>query len=579
MMLKNIFVCLIFSCLLFSQIEEEQLKVKKKYELQSKNIQKKYPDRSIDSNLKSIIDLDNSLDYSIINIEPISNFETSFLSAQKIDSEDLNSTNYKHYLRVGVGNYNKLISEVSFNFELNKETTLSINYDHLSTSGFSSKKFSTESDYNQNIFQASIYQQSDHLDMKISSGFDIQKINYYGFSNFDLSPLKNNIQNRYINLFIQGHVDNLFETKSFDYSTFKIYHFSDIFSNKESSLEALINIKQDSIISNYITDNLNFGIESNSNIAFVNSSFKLNNSKSDANFSFFNIGVHPKIKFAINRNFLQLGTNIQYVNQSNCNEFHFYPTIKVTYFGLEWFEFFVVIDGGIKLNSYQNLILQNPFLNPNLDLKLTNQLINLYGGINGVFSKKINHQLVVGFDRSNNFVFFVQSDEIKSKNPRAYEHLNSLVPIYDNGNRFFIQAEASTHPIEKLDLSGNLLFQSFILNTLKHSYHVPSFRLNLKANYKFLNDKLMIEMTGIIVGKRKSNSFETFLDNNSIIQFNQKITTLKSYFDLNLQVNYRNTSYWSIFIIGNNLLGQIYDRFLNYPVLGIQFVSGIRFKF
>ena len=49
--------------------------------------------------------------------------------------------------------------------------------------------------------------------------------------------------------------------------------------------------------------------------------------------------------------------------------------------------------------------------------------------------------------------------------------------------------------------------------------------------------------------------------------------------DLNLRADYRITPNFSIFVQGNNLLGRQYERYLNYPVKGIQVIGGGSFTF
>ena len=55
--------------------------------------------------------------------------------------------------------------------------------------------------------------------------------------------------------------------------------------------------------------------------------------------------------------------------------------------------------------------------------------------------------------------------------------------------------------------------------------------------------------------------------------------TLKSYFDLNAHVGYKFSERMTFFLKGNNLANQDYQRWLNYPVQGLQVLGGASYKF
>jgi hypothetical protein len=55
--------------------------------------------------------------------------------------------------------------------------------------------------------------------------------------------------------------------------------------------------------------------------------------------------------------------------------------------------------------------------------------------------------------------------------------------------------------------------------------------------------------------------------------------TLPAIIDLQVKADYQITERVSAFVIGNNLLNRNNQRFLNYPVRGIQGILGATFKF
>ncbi len=55
--------------------------------------------------------------------------------------------------------------------------------------------------------------------------------------------------------------------------------------------------------------------------------------------------------------------------------------------------------------------------------------------------------------------------------------------------------------------------------------------------------------------------------------------TLDGYVDANLSFGYRFTDRLSAFVKGSNLFGDNYDKWMNYPVQGIQGLVGVTYKF
>ena len=55
--------------------------------------------------------------------------------------------------------------------------------------------------------------------------------------------------------------------------------------------------------------------------------------------------------------------------------------------------------------------------------------------------------------------------------------------------------------------------------------------------------------------------------------------TLKSYFDLNAHVGFKYSDRLTVFLRGNNIANQAYEKWLNYPVQGLQVVVGANYKF
>ncbi|MBN8567800.1 MAG: TonB-dependent receptor, partial [Flavobacteriales bacterium] len=55
--------------------------------------------------------------------------------------------------------------------------------------------------------------------------------------------------------------------------------------------------------------------------------------------------------------------------------------------------------------------------------------------------------------------------------------------------------------------------------------------------------------------------------------------TLDSYLDMNANVGYKYNERLTLFLKGNNLFNQAYERWMNFPAQQIQVVLGANYKF
>ena len=67
----------------------------------------------------------------------------------------------------------------------------------------------------------------------------------------------------------------------------------------------------------------------------------------------------------------------------------------------------------------------------------------------------------------------------------------------------------------------------------------------------------------------------SFITDDDLIE----VKTLDSYFDLNAHVGYKLNDQLSFFAKANNIFNQDYDRWLNFPVQGIQLLAGATYQF
>ena len=65
-------------------------------------------------------------------------------------------------------------------------------------------------------------------------------------------------------------------------------------------------------------------------------------------------------------------------------------------------------------------------------------------------------------------------------------------------------------------------------------------------------------------------------DSEDWIQYTER---LESYFDANAHLGYRINDQWSIYGKANNIANQDYNKWVDYPVQGLQIIAGTTYKF
>ncbi|MEY3835410.1 MAG: hypothetical protein RI989_838, partial [Bacteroidota bacterium] len=104
---------------------------------------------------------------------------------------------------------------------------------------------------------------------------------------------------------------------------------------------------------------------------------------------------------------------------------HFYPQAEVSYSILEgMFVPYAGIKGSLAPTTYYGLYTQNPFVVVQPQLLNQNNKMQLYGGVNGSISRRVNYSVGGELNRIENFAFFY--------NDSLFSRGNMQGVLYDN---------------------------------------------------------------------------------------------------------------------------------------------------
>lgn len=363
---------------------------------------------------------------------------------------------------------------------------------------------------------------------------------------------------------------------------------SDHFGANENYANAEVNLsKHDFSVYDDITANGDLGI----NLETVNSKFDILNKSTNNQFNF---TLSPKVTFYKGDSYLLIGSDFSFLNSKNSNiggdsknnKFYWFPKAEVLVAAADEFKFYGGIDGGLKLNTYGNLLEENPYLISDLYLAPTETKYHFYFGMKGDVDQAFKYDFNAGFSKVNQAQFFMANnlfDFTINSNHHGYDYANTFNSVYDNGTLMEVKGDLQAFPVENLVVDAGLHFMKYKLDNLDQVYYKPLFRVNIGAKYTMLEKKLNLGFKTYFVTDRTTNSFAAS-NVNPIIPTdyyteesrNQKVG---GYVDLNLSAEYKIHKNFSIFALGNNLLNTKYQNYLGYKVLGAQVVGGVKITF
>lgn len=206
-------------------------------------------------------------------------------------------------------------------------------------------------------------------------------------------------------------------------------------------------------------------------------------------------------------------------------------------------------------NSYRSFTQINPFLDSDVQLK-NSRVSSFYGGFKGTISG-FSYMLQFAYKQLSNMPLFY-TDYFDQK--RFYVSYDSKVKDL-NGH---IELGYNLRDEFKILLSTDI--NSYTLSQNKRAWYEPLFKGNLKATYNFKRKIIAgIDVYGF------STYYGFVYPNNE-----QKISGTA---DINVSLEYILNKHFSFFGMANNLAHQRYQKWVNYPVYGVNGLVGVKFSF
>jgi len=507
------------------------------------------------------------VDYNIFSFPVASTFTPAKGKAATVEKSKPEKR-YDNFASLGVGNYTTLAGEVYLNYELGRGESVGGYLAHHSSGGEVKDVQLKSGFWNTNLNVNYTKKLRDHS-WSVDGGGLYQKYHWYGLpEGYFVQEVADtlNVGHSYLGVNIGGKVK--FDDGYFKSGNVRFRHFSDDFGSSENRFTVKGDVDvpiNDEVFATKVT------------LDFLGGSFERNYYTNEAlKYGNVNFGIAPQYQLAQDDLTLNLGVSLVYLNDNEAgrNKFYIYPNITASYRLVD--ELLIAyggLEGGLFQNTYEDFAHENPFVSPTLLIAPTDQQYNLHVGIKGKFTENIGYNVNARYTADRSKALF-RANSVSGEAIEDYQLGNSLTIVYDDVKTLSFSGELNVDINRDFKLTAKTELLSYNTKSESEAWNLPSIKGFLFMDYQ-IDDQWFAGAGLFFVGKRKDLFFE---EGTLVPPYNQTVT-LDGYFDANAHVGYRITDHISAFAKLNNMVGKSYQRWLNYPVQGFQFLIGATYQF
>lgn len=455
---------------------------------------------------------------------------------------------YGNYVKGGLGNYGTLYARGYFHNKRDDKASFGGQVGHLSSANGPVENSGAGSTFLQ--AQGDMYQGNLTFGGKLR--YERDQRNFYGYNQaveVDKSTLKQ-VYNRFK---AEGHLNNLIDVRSplkYD-GKLGLTYTSDKFNAKETNLYAGLKTS--------------YSVSPESQVLVdIDAAYTSLEGEKTHSRGFFK--VRPAYSRQLDKLGVVLGASIAYSGDTinDSRRFNVYPALEATYQAIESkLVLFAGAGGDLQRTTLYGLSNENPFLNQNQHIADINKGLEMYGGVNGSIGRFVQFTGRVAHQSYRNL--YVYNNGIGADSAK----FNLL---YDDGvtKVFNIFGQLTFNQSEDLRIGIKAESNRYSTASLEEAYHRPEMVATVFGTYNLYN-KILFNTELYYI----SSSFGRIVRENgsSVLQETDSVL------DLNIKADYRFSPRFSVFLMGNNLLNNQYQRLVNYPTQGISVIGGATYSF
>lgn len=300
----------------------------------------------------------------------------------------------------------------------------------------------------------------------------------------------------------------------------------------------------------------------------------------DLSYSYFNLGVQPSFIYQQDDLSIKIGAGLFYslgkFEDNSDNNFYIYPQIQASYKVVgDLMIAYGGAEGTLQQNSYADFVSENPFVSPNLAIAPTDRQYDIYVGLKGKLADNIAYNVRGSYMNEKGRGLFSSLYDSTNLNTEGYAFGNSMYVLYDDLKTIGFFGEIKADVNKNISVFANANFNSYSTEWSEEAWYLPSVRFSVGADAD-ITEKFSMNVNIFYVGERKAQFYNP--DPLGMIT-RPYIETLDGYVDINLGINYNFNERLSLFLRAHNLADQKYERWMNFPVQGIQILGGASYKF
>ena len=508
-----------------------------------------------------------NIKYTIFSFPVASTFAPAKGKAAGVDKSPQEKI-FSNYLTLAAGNYGTVNAELFVTENVSNTDYFGGSLRHSSSQGGIDGVVLDDKFMNTTL-DLTYGSRTNTMNWNADLGYQHQIYNWYGFYPGTITPetlATIDEQQTYHTLYVGGRLGLKNVLKE---SSVKFTRFWDAFGSGENrfvakpSLEFDIveqKIKADFVL-DYISGSFDKNIVGNAGIKY----------------GFTNVGFQPSIKIQKDDLTVNAGVGFFYsaAQEQGESKFFIYPQVTGSYRVVgDLMIFYAGLEGGLKQNSYRDFVQENFFVSPTLPVAPTDQKYDIYVGLKGKLANSVSYNIRGSYLNEDNRALFKSNGYEELVGFEGYQYGNSFNVVYDKLKTVSFFGELRADFSKNVAFGINGTFSSYSTDVENEAWNLPALKIgtNLDVN---ITQKWYAGANLFFVGERKDFAHFASLTQPT---FDTEVT-LDSYFDLNAHVGYKHSERLTFFLKGNNLANQDYQRWLNYPVQGLQVLGGANYKF
>ncbi|OJW69369.1 MAG: hypothetical protein BGO68_02905 [Candidatus Amoebophilus sp. 36-38] len=267
----------------------------------------------------------------------------------------------------------------------------------------------------------------------------------------------------------------------------------------------------------------------------------------------------PSLEVSFKDFTMQAGANLAYQNDATAlsKNFDLYPELKISYAFTKLLRPYVRLSGTIQPNTWQDLIIENPWLTPSVAIRHTNQNWVVYAGVHSDLLEMLSGHVGLSVANYHNWPCFVNHPTKPREFDIKYAHSANVLNIFAELTKVSFAEALITR------LQGAYFY--YELGELPKAWHRPQYTLELLNTYNFY-DKILLKNKCYWLGGIHALDPHT-----------QTAISLPDVVDIGVSVEYLWNQRFSIFIDCQNILAKANNHYLHTPTSGTHILAGITY--